>query len=82
MRNLLTVCGFDLLFADSTYNLRILLTVADSTTAQYNYTHVLLFVCGFHKLFWIPQIQLRTPQIQLPFRKFTYFGAILSGTSF
>ena len=41
--------------ADSTYTLRISLTVADSATVQYNYTHVLLFVCGFHKLFWIPQ---------------------------
>ena len=47
------------------YNLQIRLTVADFATAQLNYTFVLLFVCGFHKLFWIPQIQLRIPHIRL-----------------
>ena len=48
MRNPITICGIHLHFADSTYNLRIPLTVVDSATAQCNYTHVLLFVCGFH----------------------------------
>ena len=56
--------------ADSTYNLRIPLMVADSQTAQFNDTNVLSFVCGFHKLFWIPQIQLRTPQFRLFFEQF------------
>ena len=51
----LTICGFDLQFADP-------LTVAGSATAQFNFTHVSLFVCGFHKLFWIPHIRLRIPQ--------------------
>ena len=36
-----TKCGFHLQFADSTYNLRIPLTVADSATAQFNDTNVL-----------------------------------------
>ena len=44
---LLIFCGFHLQFADSIYNLGIPLTVADSATAQLNYTHVFLFVCGF-----------------------------------
>ena len=61
MRIPLTICGFHLQFADSTFNLRIPLTVADSATAQCNNTHV----CGFHKLFWIPQIQFRIPQVCL-----------------
>ena len=69
-----TKCGFHLQFADSTYNLRISLTVADSATAHFNDTNVLSFACGFHKLFWIPQIQLRIPQIRL-------FWAILSGVA-
>ena len=60
-----TKCGFHLQFADSTYNLRIPLTVADSATAQLNATNVLSFVCGFHKLFWIPQLQLRILQFHL-----------------
>ena len=47
MRILLTICGFHLQFADSTYNLRIPLTVAASTAAQFHYTNVLLFVSGF-----------------------------------
>ena len=47
-----TKCGFHLQFADS-------------ATAQYNDTKVLSFVCGFHKLFWIRQIQLRIPQSRL-----------------
>ena len=71
-----TICGFHLQFADSTYNLRIPLTVADSATAYRKYTLVLVSVCGFHKLFWFPQIQLGIPQF-LPI-----FGAILSGTRF
>ena len=65
-----TKCGFHLQLVDSTYNLRIPLTVADSATAQFNDTNVLSFVCGFHKLFWIPQIQLRIPQIRLFFERF------------
>ena len=31
------------------YNLQIPLTVADSGTARFEYTHVFLFVCGFQK---------------------------------
>ena len=65
-----TKCGFHLQFADSTYNLRIPLTVADSATAQFNDTNVLSFVCGFHKLFWIPQTHLPIPQIRLFFEQF------------
>ena len=61
----LTVCGFHLQFADSTYSVRIPRTVADSATAQFSYTRVSLFVCGFHKLFWIPKILLRISQICL-----------------
>ena len=59
----LTICGFHLQFADS-------LTVADSATAQFYDTNVLSIVCGFHKLFWIPQIQLRIPQIRLFLEQF------------
>ena len=57
-----TKCGFPLQFADSTYNLRIPLTVADSATAQINDTkfyHLLVdssncsgfrkYNCGFRK---------------------------------
>ena len=36
-----TKCGFHLQFADSTYNLRIPLTVADSATAQFNNTNAI-----------------------------------------
>ena len=36
-----TKCGFHLQFANSTYSLRIPLTVADSSTAQLNDTNVL-----------------------------------------
>ena len=65
MRIPLTVCGFHLQFADSTYSLRIPLTVTDSATAQFNYTHVSLFVdstncSGFRKY-------------GCEFRKFAYF---------
>ena len=62
---LLTICELRLQFADSTYNLRIPLTFADSGTAQFNDTIVLSFVGGFHKLFWIPETLLRIPQIRL-----------------
>ena len=62
-----TKCGIHLKFADSIYNLWIPLTVADSATAQFNDTNNLSIVCGFHKLFWIPQIQLLIPQIRLFF---------------
>ena len=61
----LTICKLHLQFADSTYNLRILLITVHSATAQLNKTNVLSFVCGFHQLFWVPQIQLRIPQIHL-----------------
>ena len=70
MRIPLRICGFHLQFADSTYSSRIPLTVADSATAQLNYTHVLLFVCGFHKLLWIPQTRLRISQIRLFLERF------------
>ena len=50
MRFQLTICGINLQFADSNYNVRISITVADSATAQFNDTHVPSFVCGFHKL--------------------------------
>ena len=59
----LAICGFHLQFANSTCSLRIPLTLAESAAAQCNYRFVLLFVCGFHKFFWIPQKQLRIPQI-------------------
>ena len=70
LRILLTICGFYVQFADSTYILRIPFTVADSATAQLNDTNVLSFVCGFHELFWIPQIQLRISQIRLFLERF------------
>ena len=54
---ILACCGIHLEFADSTCSLRVPLTVADSATAQFNDTNVLSFVCGFHKLFCVPQIQ-------------------------
>ena len=51
---------------DSIYNLQIpQITVADSATARINYTHVLVFVCGFHKLYWITQTWLRIRQAGL-----------------
>ena len=56
---ILACCGFHLQFADSTCSLRVPLTVADSATAQFNDTNVLSFVCGFHKLFCVPQTQLQ-----------------------
>ena len=62
MRIPLTVYGFHLQFADSTCNLRISLTAVDSERAQSNYSNVLSFVCGFRKMFWIPQVQLQIPQ--------------------
>ena len=49
MRVPLTVCGFHLQNAHSTFNLRIPLTVTDSATAQFKHTHVSLFVFGFQK---------------------------------
>ena len=54
LRISLIICGYHLQFADFTYNLRMPLKVADSATAQFNDTNVLLFVCGFHKIayFW------------------------------
>ena len=52
MRIALTICVFHLHFADS-------------ATAQFNYTHVLLFVCGLHELLCIPQRRLRIPQLRL-----------------
>ena len=52
-------CRFHLQIADSTYNLSIPHTVADSATAQFKDANVLSFVYGFHKLFWMPQIMLQ-----------------------
>ena len=63
-----TKCGFHLQFADSTYDLRIPLTVADSATAQFNDTiffyHLFVdstncsgfrkYSCGFRKLAYFP----------------------------
>ena len=75
-----TNCGIHLQFADSTYNLRIPLTVADSATAQFNNSNVFLFVYEFHKLFWIPQIQLRFPQLRLllsNFERYNHLGICL-----
>ena len=66
----LTICRFHLQFEDSTYNLRVPLTDADSATAQFNVTNVLLFANGFHKLFWTPQLLLRIPQIRLFLEQF------------
>ena len=65
-----TKCGFHLQFVDSTYKLRILLAVAHYTTDQFNDTIVLLFVSVFHKLFWVPQIQLRISQLRLFLERF------------
>ena len=59
----LTICGFELHFTDP-------LTVAESATAQFNLTHVSLFVRGFYKLFWIPQIRWRIPQNRLFLERF------------
>ena len=66
----LTICGLHLQFADSTYNLRIPLRIVESATAQFNNANVISLVCGFHKLFWIPQIQLRIPQVCLFLERF------------
>ena len=68
----LTICRFHLEFAESTYKLRIPLTVADSALAQFNDTNVLSFFCGFHKLFRIRQTQLRILQIRLFRSEFVY----------
>ena len=47
---LLTIFGFHLQFADSTYSLQIPHTIAGYATIQFNYTHI--FIC-----LWIPQTQ-------------------------
>ena len=65
-----TFCGFHLQFADSACNLRILLLVAESATAQFIYTNFLLFIWGFHKLFWILPLRLRIPQNRLFLEQF------------
>ena len=70
MRISLTICGFHLQFAENTYSLRIPLTVADSARVQFNYTHVFLFVCGFHKLIWTLQIRMQIPQFRLFLERF------------
>ena len=70
MRIPLRIGGFQLQFSDSTYNLSIPLTVANSATAEFDDTNVLSFACGFHKLFWIPQILLRIPQIRIFLERF------------
>ena len=48
----------------------------DSATAEFNDTNVLSFVCGFHKLLWIPQIQLRIPQIRLFWSDFERYNVL------
>ena len=63
--------------ADSTYNLRISLTICgfhfvDSATAQINDTNVLSFVCGIVKT-----NSSRLRKHSCGFRKLAYFGAIL-----
>ena len=55
---------------ESANKMRIPLTVVDSAIAQFNYTYVLLFVCGFHKVFWTRQKLLRIPQIGLFLERF------------
>ena len=50
MRFQLTICEFNLEFADSDYNLRISITVADFASNQFNDTNVPSFVYGFLKL--------------------------------
>ena len=66
MRITITICGFLLQVEDSTYNLRNAPTVADSAKAQFTFTIVLLYVCGFHKPFWISKNGCGI-------RKFAYF---------
>ena len=65
-----TKCGFHLQFATPLTICGFHLQFADSATAQCRYIHVLLFVCGLHKLFWIPQIQLQILQIRLFLEQF------------
>ena len=59
---------------DSGYNLRIQLRVADFATAQFNYTHVLLFVRGLHKLFWVSQTR---QQFCSDFERYSFLGICL-----
>ena len=83
MRIPLTICGFHLHVADSTYNLQIPLTlriplrVAESATAHFNYTNVLLFLCAFHKLFRIPQVRLRIQKNRLLLERYSVLGICL-----
>ena len=65
MRIPYTICRLRLQFGDSAYSLRIPLTLADSATAHFNCTYLLLFVCGFQKLARIPQTLLWIPKIRL-----------------
>ena len=67
-----TKCGFHLQFAYSIKNLRIPFTVCRfrlQLRIQQQLNVVMhmsyYFCCGFHKLIWNPQIQLRIPQIRL-----------------
>ena len=69
-----TKCGFHLQFADSTYNLRIPLTVADSATAQFNDTKCFI-IC-----LWIPQTDLDSANTVADSANSLIFRAILSGT--
>ena len=50
------LCGFRLQIAENTYSLWIPLTTADSRRAYIYLTNILLYICGFQKLFRIPQI--------------------------
>ena len=55
-------CEFHEESVDSICKLRSPFAVADLATAQFYYTHVLLFFWGFHKLFRVRQIPLRLSQ--------------------
>ena len=69
----LTIFGIHLQFADSTNNLRTLLTVVNSATAQFNETNVLSFL-------WVPQTVLDSANTVADSASSPIFGAILSGT--
>ena len=68
MRIPLTVCGFHLQFADSAYNYGF----RNSSIQLYT----CLIICGFHELFWIPQIRLRIPQICLFWSNFERYSVL------
>ena len=69
LRSPLAICEFHLQFVGSAYNcgLRI---------SSCNYLHVLLFVCGFYKLFRIPKMRLQVPQVRLFFCNFEPYSVL------